>query len=80
MCKVCVMVVRGFVQGLNASMACVCGLVQGVQAIARDVRAYACVCVCARTHVHTYECKTLHTLHNVIFLFKNNGLNKNKSY
>lgn len=50
MCKVCSMFVRGFVQGLNAPKACICWIVQGVQAIARDVRAYTCVCV----HVHTY--------------------------
>lgn len=68
MCKVCSMVVWGFVQGLNAHKACFCRIVQGVQAIARDVRAYACVCVRACTHVYTYEYKTLHTLHILNFL------------
>lgn len=80
MCKVCSMVVRGFVQGLNVPKACFCWIVQGVQAIARDVRACVCVCVRARAHVYTYEYTTLHTLHNLNFLLKNNGLNKNKSY
>lgn len=63
MCKVCSMIVRGFVQGLNAPKACFCWIVQGVQAIARDVRACACVCTCTYTRIYVRMRNTAHLAH-----------------
>lgn len=79
MCRVCAMFVRGFVQGLKGRFPRRCGAVQGVQANARDM---TCVCVRVCTHALAYMCnsKTLHTLHNVIFYLKNNGLSKINLY